>query len=149
MSADALTRRSALRGGAVAVAAGVVGYVVARNSSAAKPKGITTAANGYGAGQAKTGKLLVPVNSVPVGGGVILRSAGVVVTRDSTGGVHGFSATCTHQGCTVVSVSGGTINCPCHGSRFNVANGAVVGGPAPRPLPPVAVVVQGANVYTG
>ena len=28
----------------------------------------------------------------------------------------GLSAICTHMGCTVRNVSGGTINCPCHGT---------------------------------
>jgi Rieske Fe-S protein len=62
--------------------------------------------------------------------------------------VHGFSAVCTHQGCTVGSVSGGAIVCPCHGSQFNAQTGAVIAGPAPRPLPKVAVVVRNGNVYT-
>jgi len=53
---------------------------------------------------------------------------------------------CTHAGCTVGSVSGGTINCPCHGSRFNITNGSVVNGPAASPLPPVGIKVQGNSI---
>jgi Rieske Fe-S protein len=53
---------------------------------------------------------------------------------------------CPHAGCTVGSVSDGTINCPCHGSRFSVINGAVVTGPATSPLPPVSVKVQGTSI---
>jgi ferredoxin len=40
-------------------------------------------------------------------------------------------------------VSGGTINCPCHGSKFSVSNGSVVAGPAPSALAPVSIKVQG------
>ena len=40
----------------------------------------------------------------------------------------------------------GTINCPCHGSRFAVADGAPTAGPASRPLPEKAVSVQGDSV---
>jgi len=48
----------------------------------------------------------------------------------------GFSATCTHAGCTVGSVSDGTINCPCPRPAGSASpNGAVVTGPATSPLP--------------
>ncbi len=42
---------------------------------------------------------------------------------------------CTHVGCIMSKVADGTIDCPCHGSEFKITNGAVVTGPAPRPLP--------------
>jgi Rieske Fe-S protein len=41
----------------------------------------------------------------------------------------------------VRAVAAGAISCFCHGSRFRIADGAVVGGPAPEPLAPVAVAV--------
>jgi Rieske Fe-S protein len=93
--------------------------------------------------------VLTSVATVPAGGGVVLGKAGVVVTKDSSGTIHAFSATCTHQGCTVSSVSNGTINCPCHGSRFSATSGAVVQGPATRALPVVAVSVQGDRIVRG
>ena len=67
----------------------------------------------------------------------------VVLTQPTDGTFVAFSATCTHQGCTVSSVEGGTINCSCHGSKFDVADGSVRGGPAPRPLPKRAVKKDG------
>ncbi len=39
---------------------------------------------------------------------------------------------CTHSGCELTADPGG-FDCPCHGSRFG-PDGAVVGGPALRPL---------------
>jgi Rieske Fe-S protein len=72
----------------------------------------------------------------------------VVLTRDDQGTVHGFSSTCTHQGCTVSGVEHGTIVCPCHGSRFDIRTGAAVQGPATKPLREVSVVVRGDNVFT-
>ena len=70
-----------------------------------------------------------------------------MLTSGKGGTVHAFSAACTHQGCTVGSVSGGAINCPCHGSRFDANTGAVVSGPAPASLAPVSVDVTGGVVY--
>ncbi len=56
-----------------------------------------------------------------------------------------FSALCTHKGCTV-AVKAAELDCPCHGSKYNALTGAVINGPAPKPLPPVSVTVSGGNV---
>lgn len=148
MSEAAVTRRSVLVGAAVTAAAGVAGYVVAASSDAAGAKAPTAAANGYGAGQ-DTGNRLAAVADIPAGGTLILDDALVVLVRTESGEVLGWSATCTHQGCTVSSVEDGLIVCPCHFSRFDPANGAPVSGPATRPLPSVAIEVRGEDVYTG
>ena len=49
------------------------------------------------------------------------------------GEVYAISAVCTHLGCIVAAQEGGGFYCPCHGSRFK-PSGAVIAGPAPRPL---------------
>ena len=85
---------------------------------------------------------------MPAGGGLVVDSPPVVLVRDAGDAVHAFSAICTHQGCTVDRVRDGQIECPCHGSRFDAQTGAVTAGPAPRPLPSVAVVVRNGEVYT-
>ena len=51
------------------------------------------------------------------------------MTQPVAGTFKGFSATCTHQGCKVNEVAGGTINCPCHGSKFAVARRRADRGP--------------------
>lgn len=89
---------------------------------------------------------LASLTDVPVGGGVILAEQRVVLTRPAGDEVRGFSAVCTHAGCTVGEVDGGLIRCPCHGSAFSIADGSVQAGPAPSPLPQVAVAVSGADV---
>jgi nitrite reductase/ring-hydroxylating ferredoxin subunit len=98
------------------------------------------------AGAAAAPAALASTSDVPVGGGKILADKKIVLTQPQSGEFHGFSAVCTHAGCTVGSVSGGTINCPCHGSRFNITSGAVVNGPASSPLPPVSIKVQGTSI---
>jgi Rieske Fe-S protein len=149
VSLNDVSRRSLLRGFTLAAAGGVAGFLVARQSDAAGSKSATAAANGYGPTSTPANNVLTTVAKVPAGGGVIIGGAGIVLTKDTAGNIHAFSATCTHQGCTLASVSGGTINCPCHGSRFSVTNGSVVQGPATRPLPAVAVTVQGDQILGG
>jgi Rieske Fe-S protein len=70
----------------------------------------------------------------------------VVVTQPASGTFKAFSSTCTHQGCTVNKVAGGTINCPCHGSKFAIADGSVVHGPAQRPLEARQVTASGGEL---
>jgi nitrite reductase/ring-hydroxylating ferredoxin subunit len=114
--------------------------------------GSSKAPKGGGSSSTPNVESLVATAQVPVGGGVILADQNVVVTQPKKGTFEGFSATCTHQGCILASVAGGTINCGCHGSQFSITNGANVTGPmgspagSVAPLPKVPVKVQGSNV---
>ena len=146
MPIEPLSRRSALRGGLVAGAAAVAGFVVARATRAATP-GPSTAANAYGPETTGVGRPLTGLDQIPAGGGLVVAEDAVVLTRGEDDTVHGFSAICTHQGCPVSSVTQGQIICPCHGSRFDAQTGAVLAGPADRPLPPVSVVVRDGIVH--
>ncbi|WP_019900151.1 Rieske (2Fe-2S) protein [Salinispora arenicola] len=118
------------------------------SAPAAGGGGNTGGGDGTAAGSdaASGGQVLARAADVPVGGGTILADVGVVITQPQEGTFKGFSATCTHQGCAVAEVSDGTINCPCHGSKFSVADGSVVGGPAPRSLDPRDLVVEGSDI---
>ena len=89
---------------------------------------------------------LALTSDVPAGGGKILADKKIVITQPRAGSFEAFTAVCTHQGCTVSSVSGGTVNCPCHGSKFSIANGSVVTGPAASALAPVSIKVQGTSI---
>jgi len=89
---------------------------------------------------------LALISDVPVGGGKILADKKIVITQPRAGSFEAFAAVCTHQGCTVSGVSGGTINCPCHGSKFSITNGSVVTGPAASALAPVGIKVQGTSI---
>ena len=69
----------------------------------------------------------------------------IVVTQPTVGVFKGFSSTCTHKGCTVNKVADGTIDCPCHGSKFNL-DGTVAKGPATAPLESKPLSVQGDSI---
>jgi Rieske Fe-S protein len=85
-------------------------------------------------------------SDIPVGGGAVFESQKVVVTQPTPGNFKAFSAICTHAGCTVNKVASGTINCPCHGSKYAIADGSVVNGPAKKPLAERQIMVSGNTI---
>ncbi len=93
-----------------------------------------------------SGDALASTSDIEVGGGAIFADEQVVVTQPSEGEFKAFSSTCTHQGCQVATVSDGTINCPCHGSRFSIEDGSPQDGPASSPLEAVSISVDGDSI---
>jgi len=61
------------------------------------------------------------------------------------GHLYAFDDTCTHMGCSLAKgkLDGTTVTCPCHGSQFDVTTGAVLHGPATRPVRSHHVQVEG------
>ena len=93
-----------------------------------------------------SGKEIAKTADIPVGGGKVYGGDKVVVTQPSEGTFKAFTAVCPHQGCTVDKVQGGLIRCPCHGSEFAIADGAVRKGPAEEPLKEYPVQVKGDGI---
>ena len=106
--------------------------------------GLTACGSGTadaGGGAAPAAGDAIRAADIPVGGGKVFDSLKVVVTQPTAGDFKAFSAVCTHQGCTVAGVADGVITCPCHGSTFDIATGAVKQGPATTALPARSVSV--------
>ncbi|MEV7526029.1 Rieske (2Fe-2S) protein [Streptomyces sp. NPDC091371] len=134
-------RRTVLAVGAAALAGGTLAACGDSGDSGKKeqPKSesgsaATPSAGGSAPAEAAGGKAIAKAADVPVGGGTVLKDEKLVVTQPTAGSFRCFTAVCTHQGCLVNKVADGTIDCPCHGSKFKVADGAVAHGPATRPL---------------
>jgi len=72
--------------------------------------------------------------------------AGTKVNVANAGGhLYAFDDTCTHMGCSLAKghLAGTVVTCACHGSQFDVTSGAVLRGPAERPVRSRALHVQG------
>jgi Rieske Fe-S protein len=94
------------------------------------------------------GTLVAVTDEIPVDGGKIIPdSGGTVITQPSAGVYKAFTATCTHQGCTVGAVANNQITCPCHGSVFSAQDGTVIQGPAVRPLAAKPIAVFADRIY--
>jgi Rieske Fe-S protein len=140
-----VSRRTVLgRGAAVTVSLGAAGLLAACANEAAAGAGGTGTGTGTGSGGgAAAATDPIATADIPVGSGKIFPARKVVVAQPTAGEFKAFSAVCTHGGCTVNKIEGNTIVCPCHGGTYSLADGSVLGGPPPRPLPAVAVTVEG------
>ncbi|MCN9240959.1 Rieske 2Fe-2S domain-containing protein [Streptomyces sp. RY43-2] len=118
----------------------------ASKASNAPDKSTAEAGEHDGGAAGSGGTDLAKTSEIPEGGGKIFADQGVVVTQPSKGKFKAFSSKCTHQGCAVTSVEDGVITCPCHESRFSVADGSVQAGPAPQPLPTADIAVDGDTI---
>jgi Rieske Fe-S protein len=134
-----VTRRTVLVAGAAG--AGVAALAACSSSSG-------------GGGSAKTsqpaGTALAKLDAITVGQAVAAKlptGDPAIVARPTATTAACFSAICTHMGCTVLP-AGNELHCPCHGSVYDAITGAVKQGPAPKPLPKIAVHVANGDVIT-
>ena len=143
------SRRALLAGAGATCAAMLAGCSTQEvNNAGVTPAGSGTATSA--AGSAPAAAALAATSQVPDGGGKIIDGGiNVVITQPQSGSFKAFTAICTHEGCIVSNVSNGTINCPCHGSKFSIKDGSVVHGPATRPLAAIAIKVEGTSIFQG
>jgi 3-phenylpropionate/trans-cinnamate dioxygenase ferredoxin subunit len=85
----------------------------------------------------------------------LLRTVGIgrssrarVTLANVDGTLFAIDDTCTHKGCSLGDgkLDGSTVQCACHGSCFDVTSGAVVRGPAHKPVRSYAVRVSNGEV---
>lgn len=147
---DDLTRRTAVAGLCAAAVAGVTACSRYGGPTAPPPAETPEATEPPAASEPAPSsgdvpKGLASTGDIPVGGGKVFKEQQVVLTQPSEGQFQAFSAICTHQGCVVDNVDGGTINCTCHGSKFQL-DGSVAQGPAASPLGAKKATVTGDQI---
>jgi Rieske Fe-S protein len=110
-----------------------------------------TCSGGLGSGGAPSGaQAITRVSEVPPGSAIEFRDdsgeRAVLVHLEQSGQFVAYSVVCTHQGCPV-AYRDGELVCPCHGSVFDPAQGgAVVRGPAQKPLQEIEIDIKGDKV---
>ena len=85
------------------------------------------------------GTIALPIDAssplASVGGAALIMTSNgrFLVARTTPDAFVAFTATCTHETCTITGYSSPRFVCPCHGSTFDMS-GRPVSGPAPRAL---------------
>lgn len=71
-----------------------------------------------------------------------------VTVANVDGHLYAFDDTCPHTGCSLAmgTLDGTTVTCGCHGSQFDVTSGALLRGPARRPVRSRTVHVAGEDL---
>lgn len=103
------------------------------------------------AGEGEREAVVVPRSAVKSGAAHFFQYRGkpAVVLEPKPARYVALSAICTHLGCVVQwQEKTGELLCPCHGGRFSV-DGAVLGGPPPRPLESLPVTIDGDQIRIG
>lgn len=158
LAEDQVRRRALVDGGIAAVALGGAGLLAGSltatfgrdTKTVAAPTPPPTSSPGAATGGAKVS---VAAASVPVGGSAQVKDPAsgdaVYIVQPKAGQYCGFSSVCTHSGCAVDAPKNNQMYCPCHGSRFDATTGAVINGPATKPLPKYTVTKNGEQLDLG
>ena len=93
-------------------------------------------------------KVVAQAGEIPVGGVKIFTYPTDIepclLLRPSEAQYVAYSRICTHTSCPVFyRPEENRIVCPCHGGVYSVADGSVLAGPPPRPLPRITLEQRG------
>ncbi|HEX8305215.1 MAG TPA: Rieske 2Fe-2S domain-containing protein [Jatrophihabitans sp.] len=144
-----ISRRSLLAAGAIGIPA--VALVACSKAPAEEPTPTSSSSPVQGLPTTPaSGAPLAKLSDITVGEAIAATGpdgGDIIIVRTAATTVEAYSAICTHEGCTV-KPAGKELDCPCHGSVFDL-KGAVLNGPAQRPLKAVKVALSGDNVVAG
>jgi nitrite reductase/ring-hydroxylating ferredoxin subunit len=88
------------------------------------------------------------LREIPIGGVKLFRYPGpddpCILVRSALDAYVAYSQKCTHLSCAVYyERDSNRLKCPCHQGAFSIADGRVLQGPPPRPLPQIVLERQG------
>ena len=91
------------------------------------------------------------VGEIPVGTAKLFRypteDVPAVLIRLGEDHYVAFLQRCTHLSCPITyNPEGQQLECPCHNGVFDAASGRVLSGPPPRPLPRIALRIEGGTI---
>jgi nitrite reductase/ring-hydroxylating ferredoxin subunit len=120
-------------GGLLALAAGLTVFLRARFSGSFAPR------------------IVAQAGEIPVGGSKIFSyptdAEPCILLRPAPESYIAYSRLCTHASCPVFYNSAADrFDCPCHGGSFSIADGSVLQGPPPRPLPKIVLERRGSDL---
>ena len=88
------------------------------------------------------------VDMIPENSGYLFEADEYIVTQPKPGKFVGFDSLCTHEGCPVdVFDRPGIMACSCHSTDFKITNGAVIKGPAKKPIPFKPIIIEDGKIY--
>ncbi len=127
----------------------LVGCTDAATNSATNTEAPSPTAGSQSVAAAPTGTFKSVGKVAQLGNGEPIVSGKIAVLRDpqNQAAVLAVSTVCTHKGCDVKwQKSASAFVCPCHDAKF-AANGAVLNGPADKPLTKYATKIENGEVF--
>jgi nitrite reductase/ring-hydroxylating ferredoxin subunit len=94
--------------------------------------------------------VLTSVNAILPGKMMEIESNGKkMLIANLSGQYFAIGNTCTHEGCLLSegSINGEKVQCPCHGSIFDIKTGAVVSGPAKNSEPSYELKIERDQIW--
>lgn len=97
--------------------------------------------------QSAPARVIARVDEIPVGGTKIFQYptdvAPCILIRTGETTYVAYSRICTHNSCPVFyRPDENALECRCHGGLFSIADGSVLQGPPPRPLPRILLEIH-------
>lgn len=96
-------------------------------------------------------RVIAHTNEIPVGGSLVFQypseSDPCILIQPTAGTYLAFSRLCTHNSCPIFYRSDlNEFICPCHNGAFSAADGSVLQGPPPKPLPRISIELRGSDI---
>jgi len=131
------TRRSFAKSIAIALGAILVGGLVALRE--------------WYHSRSATAVVIAHTGEIPIGGSKIFQYptdvAPCILVRTGESTYVAYSRICTHNSCPVFyRPDENGFECRCHNGLFSVADGSVLAGPPPRPLPRIQLEIRGTDI---